>query len=410
MINKILNNNSSNFSLYIHFPWCIKKCFYCDFNSYTINKKHNNLEENYLKKLCIDFDNSFDFLLKYQKTNLISIFFGGGTPSLLSGKSIEHILNYINKKIVFNKDIEISLEVNPATIEQDSMDNYKQAGVTRISLGVQSFQDLKLKLLGRVHQSQDVKNTLYKIIRANFNSFNIDLMYGLPVQSVLDSLYDLNTALSYDPKHISWYQLTLEPNTLFFNKPPINLPTEDTIWEIYNQGSQLLKHKNYINYEISAFAKPGYYCVHNMNYWQYGDFLGIGAGAHSKLSMLENVSKFNSNSKFTKKLKVLRLSKVKNPKNYLNCEVEKLIDNQQCLSKPEIIFEFMLNNLRLKQGFCEEDFFNKTQCGFDDIKQPLNKSIDLGLLQIDKNFVRPTELGRKFLNNLQELFLPNLLE
>lgn len=410
MINKILHNNSSNFSLYIHFPWCIKKCFYCDFNSYTINKKHNNLQENYLKKLCIDFDNSLDFLMKYQKTNLISIFFGGGTPSLLSGKSIEYILNYINKKIIFNKNLEISLEVNPATIEQDSMDNYKQAGVTRISLGVQSFQDLKLKLLGRVHQSQDVKNTLDKIIRADFNSFNIDLMYGLPEQSVLDGLYDLNNALSYNPQHISWYNLTLEPNTLFFNKPPVNLPLEDTIWEMYNQGSQLLTHKNYINYEISAFAKSGSYCVHNMNYWQYGDFLGIGAGAHSKLSMLENSSNFNSNYNFIKKLKVLRLSKVKNPKSYLNCEVEKLIDNQQILSKPEIIFEFMLNNLRLKQGFCEEDFFNKTQCRFDDIKQSLNKAIDLGLLQIDENLVLPTDLGRRFLNNLQELFLPNLLE
>lgn len=402
----MINNNSSNFSLYIHFPWCIKKCFYCDFNSYTINKKYHNFEENYLKKLYIDFDYSFDFLLKYQKTNLISIFFGGGTPSLLSGKLINQILNYINKKIIFNKNLEISLEVNPATIEQDSMDNYKQAGVTRISLGVQSFQDLKLKLLGRVHQSQDVKHTLDKIIQANFNSFNIDLMYGLPKQSISDSLYDLNNALSYDPKHISWYQLTLEPNTLFFKKPPINLPTEDTIWEIYNQGSELLTHKNYINYEISAFAKPGYDCVHNMNYWQYGDFLGIGAGAHAKLSILENSSSSSFNS--TQKLKVLRLSKVKNPKSYLNCEVEKIIDNQQFLSKPEIIFEFMLNNLRLKQGFCEKDFFNKTQCTFNDIKQPLNNAIDLGLLLIDKDFVRPTELGRRFLNNLQELFLPNL--
>ena len=310
-------------SIYIHFPWCVKKCYYCDFNSHAINKKIP--EQLYIEKILADFDVSMEFLLQAQKTKLVSIFFGGGTPSLLSGTSIAKILNYINQKIFFSNDLEITLEVNPGTTEQDSMYSYKIAGITRISLGAQSFQDDKLKTLGRIHKTSDIKFTLDNIIKTKFNSFNIDLMYGLPEQTINDALYDLNTALSFCPPHVSWYQLTMEPNTLFYNRPPV-LPNEDIIWEIYNYGLNELQNKNYINYEISAFAKENYYCQHNLNYWQYGDYLGIGPGSHSKIT--------NFNKNIQNSIEIIRLIKIKHPKEYLESN-NSVIMNKNILTKKD---------------------------------------------------------------------------
>lgn len=384
----MLDNAIDNaISIYIHFPWCVKKCYYCDFNSHAINKKIP--EQLYLEKLLADFDASMEFLLNTQKTKLVSIFFGGGTPSLLSGSAIAMILNYINQKIFFPNNLEITLEVNPGTIEKDSMYNYKNAGITRISLGAQSFQDPKLKILGRIHKSLDIKSTLDHIIKTNFNSFNIDLMYGLPEQTIDDAMHDLNTALSFSPPHISWYQLTMEPNTLFYIRPP-NLPDEDTIWEIYNSGLNKLQNAHYINYEVSAFAQDNYYCQHNLNYWQYGDYLGIGPGAHSKIT--------NNNHQIT------RLIKIKHPKEYLEAN-STVIMHKNILTKKEIIFEYMLNNLRLQQGFLKKDFFKKTNCNIGDLQNALDLAVNKNLLVITADTIKPTVLGRRFLNDLQELFI-----
>lgn len=372
------------FSIYIHFPWCVKKCPYCDFNSYVNNNKIS--EQKYIEKILLDFDKSLEFLLN--KKILTSIFWGGGTPSLLSGTAIFTILNYINKKFAFSKNLEITLEVNPGTIEQDSMLNYRNAGITRISLGAQSFQNEKLKSLGRIHNNDNIKNTIDNLTKY-FNNFNIDLMYGLPNQTVEDAMFDLEQAIYFKPSHISWYNLTIEPNTQFFNYKP-NLPNEEIIWQIMQHGLKVLKNNNYINYETSAFAKPGYRCVHNLNYWQYGDYLGLGPGAHSKIT-----------NNYNKKINIIRLIKPKSPKNYFN----NIIAEQHVLTKPEIIFEFMLNNLRLKDGFLIKDFVNKTGCSINDIKDRLDTAVHKNLLKITTYKIKPTVFGRKFLNNLQELFI-----
>ena len=383
-------------SIYIHFPWCIKKCYYCDFNSYAINKEIT--EQKYIERLLIDFDASYKFAFSANKTKLTSIFFGGGTPSLLSAKAIATILNHINKTFIFAPDLEITLEVNPATVEQDSMDNYKVAGITRISLGAQSFQDDKLHILGRIHKACDIKLTLDNIIKTKFNSFNIDLMYGLPDQTISDALHDLNVAVSFDPLHISWYNLTMEPNTWFYTHPP-ELPNEDIMWEIYDCGLSQLVNKNYINYETSAFAQKNHYCRHNLNYWQYGDYLGIGPGAHSK------ITKFHNHQIAGDSITIKRLVKIKHPKTYLSSIDEAAIASENILNKKEIIFEFMLNNLRLQQGFLQQDFCKKTACKIEDIQGSLNTALEKGLVEINNDIIKPTLLGRRFLNDLQELFL-----
>jgi oxygen-independent coproporphyrinogen-3 oxidase len=382
------NCYKNTISIYIHFPWCIKKCPYCDFNSYINNNKIS--EQLYIKKILADFDNNLELLLKSNKKKIISIFFGGGTPSLLSGQAVSQILNHINKKFTFTSDLEITLEVNPGTIEQDSMQNYRASGITRISLGAQSFQDDKLKLLGRIHKSRDIKFTINNIIKHNFSNFNIDLMYGLPNQTIDDAIYDLQEALSFSPPHISWYQLTIEPNTSFYKTPP-KLPNDEIIWNTMQKGLKILKKNNYINYETSAFAKPNYYCKHNLNYWQYGDYLGLGPGAHSKITTYINNDNF----------KILRLVKPKSPKSYFYSEAYE----QRILTKQEIIFEFMLNNLRLKEGFLKEDFMHRTSFNLDCILDTLNFAAAKNLLKITSNRIKPTPLGRRFLNDLQELFI-----
>ena len=381
------NYYNDTISIYIHFPWCIKKCPYCDFNSYTNN---NKISENlYIEKILIDFDNSLELLSNANKKKITSIFFGGGTPSLLSGQALFTILNHINKKFIFTPDLEITLEVNPGTIEQDSMHSYRMAGITRISLGAQSFQNDKLQILGRIHTDQNIRFTIDNIIKHDFSSFNIDLMYGLPNQTIHDAIYDLKEALSFTPPHISWYQLTIEQNTNFYNSPP-KLPNDKIICNIMQKGSTLLKKNNYVNYEISAFAKPNHYCKHNLNYWQYGDYLGLGPGAHSKITTIIN-NNFN----------IVRLVKPKSPKNYFHNTTYE----QRILTKQEIIFEFMLNNLRLKYGFLKKDFIHKTSFNLDCINNILDIAVNKNLLNITTNKTKPTALGRRFLNNLQELFV-----
>lgn len=286
-------------SLYIHLPWCIRKCPYCDFNSHGV--KDEIPEQQYINTLIQDLDED---LVEIEDRSLISIFFGGGTPSLFSGHAITTLLQEIQKRIPFQKDIEITLEANPGTVEQQYIRAYHEAGVNRLSIGVQSFQDDKLKALGRIHGSQEAQQAIETAKQAGFNNFNIDIMHGLPNQSVEDACYDIQTAIELKPTHLSWYQLTIEPNTVFYSKPP-TLPDEDTLWEIEEQGKALLAKAGYEQYEVSAYAKQGRQCQHNINYWEFGDYLGIGAGAHSKITD-------------PKSKKIERKWKVKHPKDYLN--------------------------------------------------------------------------------------------
>ncbi len=374
-------------SLYIHLPWCVKKCPYCDFNSHL--KPVNIPEDEYFKALLEDLDHDLNLISDLKNKNLISIFFGGGTPSLFSSKFITNLLENINKKISFAPNIEITLEANPNSTEYKKFKDFNTAGINRISLGAQSFQDEKLKILGRAHDTNDIYNAINAIISSNITNFNIDLMHGLPNQSLDDALFDLSQAIEFNPPHLSWYQLTLEPNTVFAKFPP-KLPDEKILDAIFKAGKNLLEQNNYINYEVSAFGKENHFCRHNLNYWQYGDYLGIGAGAHSKIT---------SNSK------TIRLDKHKNPTKYLSSS--NYINSQNIISDPERIFEFMLNNLRLTDGFDINNFKLYTNIDFNLIEDKINKLINKNLLIKNNNKIYTSNLGRKFLDDVIQEFLPN---
>lgn len=289
-------------SLYIHIPWCIQKCPYCDFNSHTL--KAEIPERDYIHHLLCDLTQDLN---RYQKSirdrKLHSIFIGGGTPSLFSAESINFLLTEIKKQISFSDDIEITLEANPGTVEADRFNSYVIAGVNRISMGIQSFNDQKLTALGRIHNSAEAKRAVHFAKISGVSSFNLDLMHGLPNQSVEQAIDDLNQAIDLAPPHLSWYQLTIEPNTMFSYRTPI-LPNDDELWAIFEQGHQLLVDAGYQQYETSAYAKKGYECRHNLNYWRFGDYLSIGCGSHGKLSFPHG--------------DILRFSKTKHPKGYLD--------------------------------------------------------------------------------------------
>lgn len=404
----ITDDNKIPLSLYIHIPWCIKKCPYCDFNSYA---EAEALPENaYIAALLQDLDQDAS-LLNSSNRPLTSIFFGGGTPSLFSGKSIEAILNGVSKRYNFASNIEITLEANPGTIEYTPFQEYRLAGVNRISLGAQSFQDDKLKALGRVHRAEEIHKAIQSIQKANFSSYNIDLMYGLPEQSLQDALFDLETALQYSPPHLSWYNLTLEPNTVFHHTPP-SLPHEDIIWDMQGMGFELLDKAGLKHYEVSAFAQSGFKCQHNLNYWQFGDYLGIGAGAHGKITtlpMASDESEYTAqNPKHHSEWLIQRTAKTRFPKNYLEAtETNQFNANLRLLNQADIIFEFMLNALRLTEGFSIELFQNRTGLAFSLLEPMIKKARSKDLLFIQNNQLQTTELGKCFLNDLMSMFLPD---
>lgn len=372
-------------SLYIHIPWCVKKCPYCDFNSYAI--KDGIPEADYIDRLILDLKADLPLA---QDRSLKSIFFGGGTPSLFSPQGFEKILNCIDQHFDLNKTAEITMEANPGTVEHRDFRDYKMAGITRISLGAQSFQNSQLEKLGRVHQAEETMRAIDKIVQADFKSFNIDIMYGLPDQSLQDALFDLKSALFFDPPHLSWYNLTIEPNTIFHhNKPP--LPTEDVIFEMQEAGFEVLKEKGYKQYEVSAFSKPSQQCQHNLNYWQFGDYLGIGAGAHGKITDLD-----------TKEIN--RYSKIRFPKSYLDPTLPFLAENKP-IPIAELPLEFMLNALRLNGGFSIELFESRTFMPIDNILIQLQAAQAKDLLSMDNKRIMPTELGKRFLNDLIAIFL-----
>ncbi|MDF3054535.1 MAG: HemN family oxidoreductase [Gammaproteobacteria bacterium] len=379
--------NKPPLSLYIHIPWCIRKCPYCDFNSHAL--KGELPERAYLNAL------KKDLLLTSEKISerkIQTIFIGGGTPSLFSPEALTELFTYINNLFPIFENIEITLEANPGTIDQERFTGFRQAGINRLSIGVQSFQPEKLKALGRIHDENEAVRAIEAAYKAGFDNVNIDLMYGLPDQTIDDALYDLCTAVSFQTTHLSWYQLTLEPNTAFYNKPP-PLPQADNIWEMQKAGENYLIQHNFYAYEISAYAqkKLGYdlRCQHNLNYWLFGDYIAIGAGAHGKI---------------THEDKIIRYWKTRHPKDYLNPDTP-FLAGEKVLKKEEIPLEFMMNVLRLHQPISTSLFTSRTGMHINDISDMLNKAQSDGLLTYNKHTIQTTEKGKAYLNDLLQIFL-----
>ncbi len=373
-------------SLYIHLPWCVRKCPYCDFNSHEA--RDNIPEELYIKALLKDLEEQ---LPRVWGRRLVSIFFGGGTPSLFSPKAIETILQQVHARFNYGPEIEITLEANPGTIDEKRFHGFRQAGVNRLSIGIQSLHDEKLKALGRIHNRDYALRAIDAAVKAGFTNFNLDFMHGLPNQSLAEALQDLHDALQFQPPHLSWYQLTIEPNTFFHAQPP-TLPEDDTLWEIQEQGKNVLAQHQLLQYEVSAYAKENHQCQHNLNYWEFGDYLGIGAGAHSKITDVANSQ-------------IVRHWQVKHPKDYLDPQ-KKLTASTQIISDEDCVFEFMLNALRLTQGVPIELFTERTGLPITIIANHLQLAKEKKLLVDSDIRLEPTELGQRFLNNLTEMFLP----
>ena len=375
-------------TLYIHYPWCIQKCPYCDFNSHTKNKTTQLSEDQYIDTLLSDLEEE---LPSIWGRSISAIFIGGGTPSLMSVKSMDKLLSGVRARLPFLADIEITMEANPGTVEAEKFSGFFETGVNRISIGVQSFNDEFLSVLGRIHNA-DQAQTAFKIAReAGFKNINIDLMYALPNQSIEQAMSDLSIAISLEPEHISWYQLTLEPNTAFHHSPPANLANDDRIADISEKGLELLSKEKYKRYEVSAFSKNGQYnCWHNTNYWQFGDYLGIGAGAHGKITRADTQE-------------IIRKSKKRNPKDYLNNELS-YIENSNNLSAQQMPFEFMLNALRLSDGVESNSFFERTGVNLKAIENNLNHLRLKELITNNKEKIQTTPLGFQYLNEVLSEF------
>lgn len=371
-------------SLYIHFPWCVKKCPYCDFNSHGLNGKLP--EQEYTQALIQQLSQS---LQKVKNREIRSIFMGGGTPSLFSAKAISQVLDFLRTNANLCPDAEITLEANPGTVEQERFRSYRDIGINRISLGVQSFNDKQLKKLGRIHGADEAKAAIEKVIQAGFDNFNIDIMYGLVEQTTQEALNDLEIALSFSGPHLSWYQLTLEPNTYFYKHPPA-IPAHDLLVEMEGQGRELLNHHGFHRYEISAYHKNRP-CQHNLNYWQFGDYLGIGAGAHGKLTC-------------TKTKQIIRTVCYKQPKQYMDRSLG-FYQSQKAISHQDVSFEYMLNALRLVEGTDLHAFSKHTFQSLKEILNPLNKALEKKLIFPFEQILRPTPLGLDFLNDLTLYFL-----
>ena len=373
-------------SLYIHMPWCVRKCPYCDFNSHAVpdGKLSLDLEHEYLQALVADFKTQVDFA---QGRQIHSVFIGGGTPSLISAKGYVWLFNQLKNMIVFESDCEITLEANPGTVEHDPFAGYLAAGINRLSIGVQSFNTEHLQKLGRIHSNQDAVSAIHLAREAGFKRINVDLMHGLPEQSVEQALYDLKMAVEHGATHVSWYQLTIEPNTVFFRTQPI-LPTDDVLEEIQIQGEAYLKAHGFVNYEVSAWRKekPS---AHNLNYWQFGDYLAIGAGAHGKVTQPDGVYRFQ---------------KTRLPKDYLAKVPAEHIQFKR-IEADEMPFEFMMNALRLNQGVDAQLYAERTGLSLERLDELLNSLRSRKLMVEDKARISCTEQGHVFLNSVLDHFL-----
>ncbi|MCG4452577.1 MULTISPECIES: radical SAM family heme chaperone HemW [unclassified Pseudomonas] len=372
-------------ALYIHIPWCVKKCPYCDFNSHAAGPTLP--EQEYVDALLADLDQD---LPQVHGRPLTSIFFGGGTPSLFSAKALGRLLEGVERRVPFAGDIEITLEANPGTFEQAKFRDYRALGINRLSIGVQSFQAAKLKALGRIHDGDEAIRAADMARAAGFDNFNLDLMHGLPDQSIEDALGDLRIAIAQGPTHLSWYQLTVEPNTVFWNQPPV-MPEDDILWDIQEAGQALLAEHGYAQYEVSAYAQPGKAARHNLNYWSFGDFLGIGAGAHAKLSRPDG--------------SISRGWKTRLPKDYLD-PAKSFSAGERLLGAEELPFEFLMNVLRLTDGVASTLFTERTGLPLTVLAAARAEAEQRGLLQRDPARLVATREGQLFLNDLLQHFLP----
>ncbi|PCJ86289.1 MAG: YggW family oxidoreductase [Thiotrichaceae bacterium] len=379
-------SNKIPLSLYVHIPWCVKKCPYCDFNSHEKNQSFN--ESRYVKALLIDLDEEFKYC---QQRSLSSIFFGGGTPSLFSADAINKIIEHAKSLFKF-ENIEITLEANPGTFEQDKFTAYRNAGVNRLSIGIQSFNASHLKILGRIHDNQQALSAVATAKKAGFTNINLDLMFGLPQQSIQQAIEDVKIACQFDVPHISHYQLTIEENTYFHKHTP-TLPEIDLIWEMQSQCQNILAKNNFHQYEISAYSQSERQCQHNINYWQFSDYIGIGAGAHGKLT---NINASDGS------MDIIRRWKHRQPQQYIEKTIiGNSLSGNQTLSQQDIVFEFLLNALRLKSGSDIQNFKNSTGLKYSTLVNAV-KNIDTELLLIDEKSVRTTDKGFLFLNTILE--------
>jgi putative oxygen-independent coproporphyrinogen III oxidase len=377
-------------ALYVHMPWCVRKCPYCDFNSHQL--KSAQPDSAYIDALLRDFD--FE-LPRIAQRRIDSVFFGGGTPSLFQPEEFSRLLTELRRRIAFADDAEITLEANPGTVERGRFSGYAQAGINRVSLGAQSFSAAALQRLGRIHSVDDTHRAVDELRAARLDNFNLDLMYALPDQTLEEALFDVSTACALRPSHISYYQLTLEPGTVFHSRPP-PLPDDDAAWQIQSAGQQLLSAAGYRQYEVSAYAQPGAQCRHNLNYWLFGDYVGLGAGAHGKIS-------------FSQPRRILRTVKPKQPREYQE-QIRRASDIAgigECtpVAEADLPFEFMLNALRLNAGFAARDYENRTGLPMANLQQQLAAAEQRGLMAATPAGWRPTELGMRFLNDLQGSFL-----
>ncbi|KZY39529.1 MULTISPECIES: radical SAM family heme chaperone HemW [unclassified Oleiphilus] len=385
-------------SLYVHIPWCVRKCPYCDFNSHVSAEIP---EQAYLNKLLEDLDFDREFA---QGRKIESIFFGGGTPSLMSGEFYQRLLPAIDKRLPFAEHIEITLEANPGTTEAKRFQAYAQAGINRLSLGVQSFKDRYLEKLGRIHSASEAMKAIEQAHEGGITNCNIDLMHGLPGQTLDDAMDDIQSALSLGPNHLSWYQLTIEQNTEFYRYPPA-LPEDELMWDIQNNGLQLLGEKGFQQYEVSAFSKPDFQAKHNLNYWQFGDYLGIGAGAHSKITLLDDAQQLRG---------MYRYRKTRTPNDYLKAIASRRSDvssgpsirvGEQAIPQEDLAFEFMMNVLRLTKGVPASLLSQRTGLELSVLEPMLTELKTRGLMK--EEGLCTTDKGLLFLNTILEGFTEN---
>ena len=375
-------------TLYVHIPWCVRKCPYCDFNSHAVRDELP--VDAYVDALLRDLE--LDLPRVWGRT-VESVFIGGGTPSLFPPAAIDRLLAGIRSRVALKPGAEITLEANPGTVEQARFEGYRAAGVNRLSLGIQSLDDRRLAALGRIHSAAEARAAVHAARGAGFDDLNLDLMFGLPEQTLAGALDDLGQALELEPGHLSWYQLTLEPNTLFHNAPP-PLPDDDLRWDMQSRGQALLEASGYTQYEVSAWAKPGRRCHHNLNYWRFGDYLGIGAGAHGKISDAASGT-------------LVRRSRRRHPRDYLAAAgTTDALDAERRVTEEDAVFEFALNRLRLREAFTPADFRAATGLPAGRLEAGVERCVRDGLLQRRGGQILHTERGWRYLDDLVARFLP----
>jgi len=375
-------------ALYVHLPWCVRKCPYCDFNSHQL--KSARPDDGYVDALIRDLDADLPLVAGRR---IETVFFGGGTPSLFAPEQFARFLAAVRERIAVAPDCEITLEANPGTIERGRFTGYRDAGINRVSLGAQTFGARALERLGRIHTPSDTHRAVGELRAAGIGNFNLDLMYALPEQSLEEALFDVRTACALAPSHLSYYQLTLEPGTVFHAQPP-PLPDDEAAWRIQTECQTLLAAEGYAQYEVSAYARAGWQCRHNLNYWSFGDYLGIGAGAHGKLSV-----ELPSG--------ILRTAKPRQPRDYQDRlrRGGPAVGERQFIAIADLPFEFMLNALRLNEGFADRDFESRTGLPASAFAAPMSQTHGRGLVEPTADGWRPTDLGKRFLNDLQSSFL-----